>query len=319
MAGPGNRRVLVVKSGGEAAVPEWQEAFRKHAPGLDVRWWGDPTVDPASVDYALVWEPDPGRLATFPNLAVIFSSAAGVDHITRDPHLPRHVPIVRMASDETAQTIAEYVCMTSLMLLRDFPRMTAAQAARTWDNFEPSYTAREKCVGVMGLGNMGRRTTSMLRGIGFRLRGWSRTAKSIEGVDCYAGNGDLERFLLGVDILVGLLPDTPDTSGLMNATRLAFLPRGAGLINAGRGSFVVLPDLVAALDSGHLKTAILDVFDPEPLPSDDPLWRHPRIIITCHVAGYASRPARAACVAREIAAFERGETMSTVYLPERGY
>jgi glyoxylate/hydroxypyruvate reductase A len=312
------RGLLLVKSGGAAALPEWQACFAEHAPGLDVRFWDDPAVDPGAVTYALVWEPEPGRLARYPNLRVIFSSAAGVDHITRDPELPP-VPIVRMATDETAQTMGEYVCFAVLSILRDAKRLAAAQAEQRWDPFDASRIAPQTRVGIMGIGNIGAACARMLRGLGFPVAGWARSRKAVAGVTTFAGAGELDTFLAQSDIVVGLLPDTPETRGLLNARRLAQLPRGAGVINAGRGSLIVMPDLIAALDAGHLAAAMLDVFEPEPLPPDDPTWRHPKIIVTSHVAGFASRPARARAVAAALAAFERGERMPNLYEPERGY
>src|ERR1044072_9509851 len=147
--------LLLVKSGGEAALREWQAGFAEVAPGIEVRWWDDPTVDPEAVTYVLVWEPQPGRLKRYPNLRVIFSSAAGVDHITCDPELPRGVAIVRMATEETAQTMGEYVCLAALSILRDGNRLAAAQAARQWDSFEQPDTGPGKRGGGMGRGNLG--------------------------------------------------------------------------------------------------------------------------------------------------------------------
>jgi glyoxylate/hydroxypyruvate reductase A len=313
-----DRGLLLVKSGGPAAVPEWQACFAEQAPGLAVRAWDDPTVDPAAVTYVLVWEPEPGRLARYPNLRVIFSSAAGVDHITRDPALPP-VPIVRMASDETLQTMGEYVCFAALSVLRDARRLAAAQAACRWDPFDAPRTAPMTRVGLMGLGNIGTTAARMLRGVGFPVAGWARSRKAIDGVTAFAGPAELDTFLAQTDILVGLLPDTPETRGLINARRLAQLPRGAGVVNAGRGSLIVLPDLIAALDAGHLAAAVLDVLEPEPLPADHPAWRHPRITVTSHVAGFASRPARTRAVVAALTAYERGEPLPHLYRPERGY
>jgi glyoxylate/hydroxypyruvate reductase A len=162
---------LLVKSGGDAAVPEWQAGFRAVAPDLEVRGWSDPSVDPAEVAYVLVWEPEPGRIAGYPNLRVIFSSAAGVDHIVRDPTVPAHLPIVRMVSEETSQTLGEYCCLAALSILRDYPRMIAAQAERRWDTFEPPHTAWDKCVGIMGFGTIGQVAARMLGGVG---RAWRR-------------------------------------------------------------------------------------------------------------------------------------------------
>lgn len=311
--------LLLVKSGGEAAFPEWRAHFATYAPGLTVRWWEDQSVDPDSVDYIMVWEPQPGRIAKLRNLKVIFSSAAGVDHIVRDPDLPRHLPIVRMATTENAQTMGEYVCLAALSILRDHQRMMELQATRGWVEFEAARTAVDTRVGILGLGHLGTAAARMLRGLGFQVHGWSRGRKIVEGVKSYAGEAELESFLQHTDILVGLLPDTPATRGLIDARRLALLPKGAGVINAGRGTLIVIPDLIAALDSGQLDSAVLDVFETEPPAPDDPVWAHPRITVTTHIAGYATRRDRAATVARNIIAFERGEPLPNVYDPERGY
>ena len=311
--------LLLVKSGGEAAVPEWQAHFATYAPHLTVRGWDDPSVDPDAVDYIVVWDPQPGRIAQLRNLKVIFSSAAGVDNIVGDPALPRHLPIVRMATGENAQTMGEYVCLAALSILRDHQRMMDLQATRGWVEFEAKRTAPETRVGILGLGHLGQASARMLRGLGFQVHGWSRGRKHIEGVKSHAGEAELESFLWHTDILVGLLPDTPQTRGLIDARRLALLPKGAGVINAGRGTLIVIPDLIAALDAGHLDSAVLDVFAIEPPVPDDPVWTHPRITVTSHIAGYATRRDRAATVARNIAAFERGETLPNIYDPERGY
>jgi len=311
--------ILLVKSGGEAAVPEWQAIFREIAPHLDVRWFDDPDVDPAEVRYVLVWEPPPGRLAAMPNLRLICSSAAGVEHITADPSYPRHVPICRMGSDETAQRMGEYVAMACLMLLRDLKPALDAQAARTWRNFDAPRTATETRVGIMGMGNLGLRSAIMLRGLGFPVAGWTRTPRAVPGVECFAGPEAQDAFVARSDILVNLLPDTPATRGLIDARTLARLPQGAGVVNAGRGPQLVIADLIAALDSGHLSGAVLDVFDTEPLRADDPLWTHPKVIVTPHLASNASRRARAQYVADAIAAFERGDTPPNLYDSARGY
>jgi glyoxylate/hydroxypyruvate reductase A len=313
------RDILLVNSGGDAALPEWQAAFVQLAPEIEVRGWNDKAVNPDAVRYVLVWEPEPGRLAEYRNLRVIFSSAAGVDHIVRDPTVPPHLPIVRMAATETSQTVGEYVCLAALSLLRDLPRMTAAQAACRWDNFEPPHTALDKCVGIMGIGIIGQVTARMLRGLGFRISGWARTPKSHQGITVFSGMAELEPFLGQSDILVNLLPDTPETRGLLDATRLDMLPLGAGLVNAGRGSAVVLPDLITALDRGRIGAAVLDVFEEEPLPPDHPAWRHPRITVTPHVAGYASRHARAAAVVAAMRTLRDGGSIPHLYDRARGY
>jgi glyoxylate/hydroxypyruvate reductase A len=311
--------VLLVKSGGEAAVPEWRACFAEVMPDLDVRWWDDASVDPADVRYVMVWEPEAGRLAGYPGLELIFSSAAGVDHVLRDPHLPTHLPLIRMGTEEIAQRMGEYVCLGALGLLRGIKRIIDAQNRRAWDYFETAYSATDLRAGVMGMGNLGQRSAAMLRDLGFQTAGWSTSHKSVPGVESFAGAEQFDAFLARTDILVCLLPDTPATRGIVNATTIARLPKGATLINAGRGSQVVMPDLLAALDSGHMSGAMLDVFDPEPYPTDQPAWAHPKLILTPHLAAFGSRRERARYVAKVIAAHGQGEALPNRYDAARGY
>lgn len=311
--------ILVVKSGGEKALPEWRACFSEVAPELELRWWDDPALDPSAVDYALVWDPEPGRLARLPRLRAIFGAGAGVDAIAADPHLPRHLPLVRCVPPEATQRMGEFVCWAVLSLHKDARRMAIAQAKSTWDAFDPPFAAAAKTVGIMGLGAMGLRAAAMLRGLGIPVIGWSRTRKMVDGMECFAGPGEQAAFLARSDVLVCLLPATPETVGMIAAPLLAQLPRGAGLVQVGRGSHQVLPDIIAALDSGQLSGAMLDVFEAEPLAGDSPAWTHPRITVTPHAASLPSRLDRARYIAGCIAGFERGETLPNLYVPERGY
>jgi glyoxylate/hydroxypyruvate reductase A len=310
---------LLIKTGPASLLPQWQELFGEFAPGLDVDWLDDPGVDVDSVDYVMVWEPTPGRLAQFPKLRLICSSAAGVDHITADPTWPSHVPIVRMGSADTAQRMAEFVTLSALSLLRSLKRIVTAQVERSWEYFETPRSARETRVGILGFGNLGQRSAQMLQGIGFITAGWSTTRKGVAGIESFAGPAELDAFLARSDILVCLLPDTPATRNILCEATLSKLPAGAGVINVARGGHLDTVALVAALDSGHLSGAVLDVFEPEPLPADSALWAHPNIIVSPHVASVASRRARAEYVARVIAAFERGEVLPNQYDPSKGY
>jgi glyoxylate/hydroxypyruvate reductase A len=311
--------ILLVNSGGEAAVADWRARFNEVAPHLDVRWIDDPTVRPEDVPYVFVWSPRPGFLASLPNLRLIVSSGAGVDHITTDPTWPRHVGIVRMGGDETAQRMGEYVCLAALAVLRGLPRIIAAQRVPRWDHFDAPRTATESRAGIMGMGNLGIRAAEMLRALGYQVAGWSRSRKHVPGVECFAGPDELPAFLARTDLLVNLLPDTPETKNAICTETLARLPQGAGVVNAGRGPQLDIPALIAALDTGHLSGAVLDVFNTEPLPTDDPAWTHPKIIVTPHLASLASRPARVRYVVDAIAAFERGDTPPNLYDPARGY
>ncbi len=300
-------------------MPEWRALFGRHAPDLDVRWWDDASVDPAAVHYVLVWDPEPGRLAGYPNLRVIFGSGAGVDFIARDPDLPRHVPLVRMATPGAAQRMGEYVTWAALSLLKGARRIGMGQAERRWDYFEPEWTAPETTVGIMGLGHMGAAAARMLGGIGFPVIAWSRTPKDVPGVTSHVGEAGRDAFLAATRILVCLLPATPETRGIIAKPLLDRLPDGAGLINVGRGSQQRIEDILAALDSGKLSGAVLDVFEQEPLPADHPAWTHPGLLVTPHLASLPPRSERVAHVAALIAAHGRGESLPNLYDHTRGY
>jgi glyoxylate/hydroxypyruvate reductase A len=312
-------RLLLVNPGGLAALPEWQECFAALLPDLQVRWLGDSTIDARAVDYVLVYEPPAGALARLPNLKLILSSGAGVDHIIKDSTVPEHVPIVRMGGEGTAQRMGEYVCFAALYLLRDIRRALIGQSARRWDHFELGKSAPSTTVGVMGLGNIGVVAARMLQSLNFRVIGWARTRKTLDGLDCFAGQEELPDFLRRSDILTCLLPGTPETRKLIRAEMIRLLPEGAALINVSRGSVIDEKDLLSALDSGRLSGAVLDVFEQEPLPPDSPLWSHPRVMVTPHIAALACRPERARYVADVISKFENGESLPNVFDPGRGY
>lgn len=300
-------------------MAEWQRHFAGLAPDVEVRWWDDPSVDPAGVHYVLVWDPEPGRLAQLPNLRVIFGSGAGVDFITRDMDLPRHIPLARMATEGAARRMGEFVCWAALSILRGARRMAVAQAARQWDYFELEQTAADLTVGIMGMGHMGETAARMLMPLGFKVVGWSRTRKRIEGVESFAGEAEMDAFLARSDILVCLLPSTPETRGILAAPLFARMKPGSQLINVGRGSHQKIEDILAALDSEQLAGALLDVFETEPLPAEHPAWTHPRLTITPHVASLPPRGERAAHVAKLIAMHQRGESLPNLYDHARGY
>ncbi|MBV7498865.1 glyoxylate/hydroxypyruvate reductase A [Achromobacter sp. ACM05] len=309
---------LIINSGGPQAIEEWRTQFRTFAPDLDVVGWHEDT-DPATIDYALVWAPDAGRLATFPNLKLIISAGAGVDHILADPTLPRHLPIARMVTTRTQTEMAEYVLTSALMITRNVKRITDNQSRRHWEIFDSLRVAADVRVGIMGLGHLGVASAQLLSRAGFPVSGWSRGASRLPDMPSYAGQDQFNDFLANTDLLVCLLPATETTRGILNRTTLSRLPKGASLINAGRGTHMVTQDILDALDSGHLDQAILDVFEQEPLPEDSPLWTHPRITITPHCAAIPDRKERARHTALLIAANERGEALPNIYDPQRGY
>ncbi len=309
---------LIINSGGPQAIDDWRAQFRTFAPELDVAGWHE-DVDPSTIDYALVWAPDAGRLATFPNLKLIISAGAGVDHILADPALPRHLPIARMVTARTQTEMAEYVLTSALMITRNVKRIVDNQSRRHWEIFDSLRVTADVRVGIMGLGHLGVAAAQLLTRAGFPVSGWSRGATTLPDLPSYAGQEQFAQFLASTDLLVCLLPATEVTRGILNRTTLSQLPKGASLINAGRGAHMVTQDILDALDTGHLDQAILDVFDQEPLPEDSSLWTHPRIIITPHCAAIPDRKERARHTALLIAANEQGEALPNIYDPQRGY
>lgn len=309
---------LIINSGGPHAIDEWRAQFRAFAPELEVVGWHEDS-DPASIDYALVWAPDAGRLATFQNLKLIISAGAGVDHILADPALPRHLPIARMVTARTQTEMAEFVLTSALMITRNVKTIVDNQSRNHWETFDSLRVAADVRVGIMGLGHLGVASAQLLSRVGFPVSGWSRGASTLPGMPSYAGQEQLGDFLAGTDLLVCLLPATDATRGILNRATLSQLPKGASLINAGRGSHMVTQDILDALDSGHLDQAVLDVFEQEPLPKDSALWTHPRITITPHCAAIPDRKERARHTALLIAANERGEPLPNIYDAQRGY
>ncbi|MGE4218998.1 MAG: 2-hydroxyacid dehydrogenase [Alphaproteobacteria bacterium] len=295
----------------------WQDALRRHLPDLDIRLLDDPG-DRDAVEFALVWKPPAGGLRGFPNLRCIFSLGAGVDHILIDPDLPPGVPVVRMIDHSLTQGMTEYVLLHVLRHHRLQPQMEACQRDGRWE-FIVAPLAEERRVGLMGLGVLGQAAARPLVDLGFRVASWSRTPKSVPGVESFHGQDGLRAFLARTEILVCLLPSTPATAGILNAGLFAGLPRGASLINAGRGSHQVEEDILAALDGGQLSHATLDVFRKEPLPADHPFWIHPAVTVTPHNAALTGPESGARQVAEGIRRIRAGGRPDHIVDPSVGY
>jgi len=300
----------------------WDERFRALAPRRDIRLWPDRVGEPADVAYACAWKPPAGLLASLPNLKVVFSLGAGVDHLATDARLP-DVPLVRIVDPDLTMRMTEYVALHVLMIHRRQRLYDAQQRERLWRDHD-QWPAADVAVGVMGLGVLGRDAVDALRRLGFKVAGWSRTPKAIAGVETFHGQNGLDDFLARSEILVCLLPHTPATEGILNRALLRKLKRdgalrGAYLINAGRGKLQVDSDILAVLDEGALAGATLDVFPVEPLPSDCPLWAHPKITITPHNAAASHPRSLAANVLNQIERFERGLPLENVVDRARGY
>ena len=295
----------------------WVELLGELLPGWTVVSLDD-VSRPEDVDLAVVWRPRQGDLGRFPNLRAIVSIGAGIDHVLEDASLPKGVPIIRTVGQDLTQRMQEYVALHVLRHHRDMPRQLEAQAKREWDSIVVP-VAPNRVVGVMGLGNLGAASARLLSQIGFATRGWSKSAKTVESVETFAGQDGLAAFLDGCEILVNLLPLTPQTEGILNSAVFSQLPKGACVINCGRGPHLVEADLFAALESGQIKQATLDVFRVEPLPATDPLWSHPGVTVTAHVASRIDAATGAQLIADNLKTFAATGTCPDVADAERGY
>ncbi len=274
--------------------------------------------DPASIDIAVMVRPPQGSLQHHPNLEWIHSLWAGVEHLLTDPAIPPDIPIVRLEDPHMAHTIAESATMHVLRLHRNMPEYRRQQDQRQWKDLGYRETPDTR-VGILGLGLMGTAAARMIAAIGFDVLGWSRSPKDIERVASFTGPSGLEEMLGRTHFLVNLLPLTPETTGIIDAELLDRLPAGAAVINLGRGPHVVDADLLAALDSGHIGHAALDVFHVEPLPPEHPYWGHPSVTVTPHVAAPTGRPTGAAIVAANIARYRSDGTVPPAVDRARGY
>lgn len=262
----------------------WSGAMARAWPQVRAVWAPDASAaDLAIATVAIVWRPPDGFLGRLPSLRIVVSTAAGLDHLAGDRSLPPRLPVLRRQDPATAAAMAEYVLAAVLAQHRGFPRYAADQAAGRWAP-RPATMAAERRVTVLGLGPLGIAAGSLLATVGFRAAGWSRSRKSDATFPTFAGWEALPEALSRADTLVNLLPSTPDTRGLIDGSRLDLLPAGATLIQAGRGDTLVLGDLLVRLDAGRIGHATLDVLPEEPPPSASPLWHHPRVTLTPHIA-----------------------------------
>jgi len=300
-----------------AATARWRPLLATLMPQHEIRFWPE-VGERAAIEYALVWQPEPGLLASLPNLKLIFGLGAGIDHLLRDPSLPSGVSIVRLVDPYMTDAMSEYVALSVLRLHRLDLDYLAQQRAIVWEEREQK-NAAERPVGILGFGTLGQDAGRRLKALGFPVAGWSRSPREVAGFTTHAGAAGLDALLAGSEILVCLLPLTPETAGILNAAAFARLPRGAGLVNAGRGGHLVEEDLIPALDRGQLAGAVLDVFREEPLPPGHPFWRHPRIILTPHVAAETHPPTAAPIIAEAIRRCEAGLPIANRVDLARGY
>jgi glyoxylate/hydroxypyruvate reductase len=314
---------LLIHGGTENWSPDrWKSRFDDVCKDRRVLLLPDVAFDPAEIHYAAVWKPGPGELAAFPNLRVIFNLGAGVDALMADSSLPK-VPLVRVSVDDLTGRMTEYVVLHVLMHHRQELYLRASQREKRWAP-KSQWPASALSVGIMGLGTLGSDAAAVLRRLGFRVSGWSNTPKQIDGIACFHGKAQLDAFLQQTNILVCLLPLTPETRYILNRGLFTKLnrhsPLGAPvLINAGRGGLQAEADILDCLDDGTLGAASLDVFAMEPLPADSAFWTHPNVVLTPHNAADTDPDEISKYVARQIERFEAGARLENAVDPARGY
>lgn len=295
----------------------WSAALRTEMPELDVRVSPD-LGNPADIETALVWKAPAGELASLPNLKLIVNLGAGVDPILADATIPRHIPVARLGDEVMAQMMAQFVTLCVLRHYRKIARYERQQRERVWNYVLPraSYECR---VGVMGIGLLGGAAARMLAGIGFPVAGWGRSPRTIDGVKTFHGADGLAQFLARTEILVCLLPLTGETRHIVGRDVLYRLPRGAKLINCGRGGTVDEAALLAALQDGQIAEATLDVFETEPLPPDHPFWTMEQVLVVPHIGSIAVPEIAARDVVENIRRVADGRPFLNIVDRARGY
>jgi len=312
------RRPLLAVKVGDHVRDAWLSRLSTLLPTVDVQAWDTAAAD--RVDYAAVWRPEAGKLAAMSQLKGIVSIAAGADHIVDDPDCPTHIPIVRCTGAPLQARMAEYVVLHALGHHRKSRQLSAAAANQQWRPLS-SAPASQAQVGIMGMGVLGQSCVLPLQAIGFKVAGWTRRQRHepTGGVRYYAGESALGEFLATTNILVCLLPSTSLTRNLLDAKLFSQLPQDACVINVARGDLLVEEDLIAAIDSGHIREATLDVFRTEPLPVSHPFWHHPGIRVTPHVASLIDPQTGAVLVADHVRRFINNEPAQNLVDPLRGY
>jgi len=291
-----------------APPPVWRDYFAREMPEIELRFWPE-TGNPAEIDAAAISRLPENALRALPNLKLIISLFAGQDLLLSDKTLPAGVPIVRAAHPAGDEMMTETVLLHVLRHHRQLPELLLAQQRAEWAAPQRLRT-RDRKVGVMGLGPIGLAAAQALRAQGFEVAAWVRRPREVEGIEVFHGQDQLAAFLGRSEIVVNLLPLTPETEDILDRKAFAVLPRGASVINLGRGQHVVDADLVAALDEGQLAAATLDVFRREPLPKDDPLWHHPRVTVMPHAARGQFPSIIAPLICAHLRRLQRGEPMT---------
>lgn len=297
-------------------LSNWLAAFSRSAPQLAVEVWPD-IKDNTGITCVVVWNHPPGCLQSFPRLKLICSMGAGADHILSDPDLPAGVPVTRVIDQHLAFSMSNYVVAAVLYHHRMFQKFVSDKAETRWSPLLPS---ENPCaVGILGFGVLGQEAGRKLKTLGFDVFGFSNSGKEVEGFECFAGTAELGLFLRKINVLVCLLPATPETKGILSGSLFDRMNRGTYLINAARGMHQVTADIIDAIDRGQLSGAFLDVFEEEPLPEEHPAWKHPKIMITPHIASITNPETVVPQMLENYEAAVEGRTLRGVVDRTKGY
>ncbi len=295
----------------------WVPDFARCLPEIELRIWPE-IGEPAEIDYVFAWHPPAGLFSRLTGLQVIFSLGAGVESLLANPEIPAALPLIRMVDPSLATGMAEFVMMQVLHYHRQMPEVAANQRARLWKPLRPPVAA-DRRVGILGFGQLGACCADSLLRLGFDVAVWSRSPKTADGMRCFAGRADLPAFLARSEIVVCVLPLTPDTAGILDAAAFATMPRGSFVINVGRGKHVVEADLLAALDDGQIAGATLDVFAVEPLPETHPFWAHERVTVVPHISALTQPRTAVPVIAENIRRHRAGLPLLHEVDRARGY
>lgn len=296
----------------------WQAELRRNLPDDDVRLWPDELGDAADIDFAVIGLPERGVLASLPNLRAALSTWAGADRLMGEGLIPPGLPLVRLIDPALTIDMTHFAVHWGLHFHRHIYRYREFQAQSEWRKL-PYPEAAQRRIGVMGLGVLGGDAAAALARLGFDVAGWDEVTKTIEGVTAFVGSDGFQPFLERTEILIILLPLTPETEGIIDRDALAALPEGAYVISIARGGHLVDEDLLAALDSGHIEAAALDTFRTEPLPTSHPFWSHPRIYLTPHVASETTPRTAAVEIAEDIRRIRAGQPPRNTVDMTRGF
>ena len=296
----------------------WHQWVQTELPEMDVRVYPD-DGDVNEIKYVATWKHPHGILKKYPNLKAILSLGAGVDHILSDPDLPEGIPIVRLVDKKLTHEMCFHALHWVLHFHSDHYLYMKQQLDRKWQQ-QSSIQPEDRTVGIMGLGNIGRGIGDSLVNQGFKVLGWGANQKSSLGdIKYFFGKEQLSDFLVKTNILINVLPFSKDTKNMLRKDELKFLPRGSFIINMGRGGIINETDLFYLLDEGHITAAALDVFEQEPLSTKNPLWSHPSVYITPHIAGQSNPQSSAKTIAENIRRIEDGKMPFPIYNIAKGY